>query len=306
MGSESYADCLRQGDRLGWEVSDVMGGRHFDAARPWLPTRLSAADRIGSLSPAEKVKLTHVEMGAYAHLFGCVEEFIAPTMAMLARDLELDRRAASAALGSFAAEEMKHLTLFREVRASVERTVGFPLTLLPGVQDVARSVMRRHTAAVLLLTAAMEWLTHLHHVCCLQADDALDPFTHHILRSHWLEEAEHARIDHLETLRAFRGLTAMEKDRAVDDFIALIGVMDGLLQTQAGLDVENLQRCLWRRLPADEQRDIRGAVLAAKRYAFIESGVTHPGFVDLLSMVTTPAQRRRLQAALVPVLTPPA
>jgi hypothetical protein len=82
--------------------------------------------------------------------------------------------------------------------------------------------------------------------------------------------------------------------------------MDGLLQTQAGLDVENLQRCLWRRLPPGEQQEIRSAVLAAKRYTFIESGVTHPGFVELLTMVTTSAQRRRLQAALAPVLAPAA
>ena len=45
-------------------------------------------------------------------------------------------------------------------------------------------------------------------------------------------------------------------------------------------------------------------MLAAKRYTFIESGVTHPNFLDLLGVVTSPAQQQRVQQALDAVLTP--
>ena len=57
-------------------------------------------------------------MGAYAHLFGYVEEFIAPTMVTLARDFAIDNRPAFDALTNFAAEEVKHMHLFRELRAA--------------------------------------------------------------------------------------------------------------------------------------------------------------------------------------------
>jgi P-aminobenzoate N-oxygenase AurF len=298
----SYADCLEHSYQVNWKISDLIGGRHFDATRRWLPLRLSGAARVSCLTPAEKVKLTQVEMGAYAHLFAFVEEFIAPKMVTLARDFAVDGRQAFDALTNFAAEEVKHMTLFREIRASVDGTVGFPLALLPGAPAVARMVLGKRTGAVLLLTAAIEWFTQLHYVSCFADDEALDPFTKDIFRAHWLEESQHARLDHLETLRAFAGLSGAETDRALDDLIELVGGLDGLLQTQASLDVENLQGCLWRRLAPAERAEIRAAVLAAKRYTFIESGVTHPNFLGLFRAVTTPAQQQRVQDALGLVL----
>ncbi len=306
MSAYSYAECLQNSYRVNWKIADVIGGRHFDGARPWLPAPLSGARRIGCLTPSEKVKLTHVEMGSYAHLFGFVEEFIAPKMVSLARDFELDRREAFDALTNFAAEEVKHMNLFREVRGCVDGALGFPLTLLPGAADIARAVLGKHTAAVLLLTAAIEWLTQRHYLSCFEGDESLDPFTKHIFKSHWLEESQHARLDHLETLRAFRGMGQAEKDQAVDDLVELVGAVDGLLQTQARMDVDNLQACLWRRLTMAERQEIEAAVLAAKRYTFIESGVTHPNFVELFGMVTTPAQQHKVQQALAALLAPAA
>jgi hypothetical protein len=66
-------------------------------------TQLSAADAITSLRPKGKTKLNHVEMGAYAHLFGYVEEFVAPKMVTLARDFEIGGREALDAVAKFAA-----------------------------------------------------------------------------------------------------------------------------------------------------------------------------------------------------------
>jgi hypothetical protein len=306
VSTYSYADCLQKSHRVNWRIGDVLGGRHFDATRRWLPARLSGADRIASLAPAEKLKLTQVEMGAYAHLFGYVEEFIAPTMVNLAQHVELTDREGFEALTNFAAEEVKHMMLFREVRDGVDATLGFSLALLPDARQVARAVVSKRRAAVLLLTSAIEWLTQLHYLTCFQDDATLDPLTQQIFRAHWLEESQHARLDHLETLRAFRELSEPEKDRAVDDLIELIGAVDGLLQTQARLDVQNLQSCLWRQLGEAERDQVYAGVLGAKRYTFIESGVTHPNFQELLGLVTTPAQRQRLQEALGTVLAPAA
>ncbi|HSF03335.1 MAG TPA: hypothetical protein VLA62_10000, partial [Solirubrobacterales bacterium] len=94
--------------------------------------------------------------------------------------------------------------------------------------------------------------------------------------------------------------------QAIDDLIVLVGAVDGLLQKQAELDVENLQRVLGRVLGQAEQREVLTAVLAAKRYTFIESGVTHPNFQELFALVTTSAQQRKVQQALGAVLAPAA
>ena len=298
----SYGECLKNSYRVNWKISDVLDGRHFDTTRRWLPSRLSGAANVACLTPDERLTLNHVEMGAYAHLFGYVEEFIAPRMVALALDFELGDREAFDALTNFAAEEVKHMTLFREVRAAIDDAIGTPLTLLPGARDVARVVLGKNTGAMLLLTAAIEWFTQLHYLSCFKDDASLDPFTKHIFKSHWLEESQHARMDHLETLRAFRGMTEQDKDQAIDDLIVLVGAVDGLLQTQAQLDVENLQRTLGRTLAEGEQREVLASVLAAKRYTFLESGVTHPNFQELFGLVTTPAQQHKVQEALGRVL----
>jgi hypothetical protein len=275
-------------------IGEVIGDRHFDLSRRWLPVRLSGADRVACLSPAEKVKLTHVELGAYAHLFACLEEFVAPAMSTLAR---------ADALASCAADELKHVNLFREIRARVDDALGLPLTLLPEPGKVASVVLSRHPAAVLLLTAAIEWLSQLHYLNCFVDDAALDPLTRHIFESHWREESQHARLEHAQTVLAFRKLTIVEQERAIDDFIDLITGVEGLLHIQARLDVENLQRCIWRRLPKTEQAEILTAVLAAKRDTFVESGLSHPNFQELLRMVATPAQQQKVRQALGAVLT---
>jgi hypothetical protein len=306
MTTYSYADCLEKSYRVNWRIDDVVGGRRFDPDRRWLPSRLSGAAAATCLDEREKVQLTHVEMGAYAHLFGYVEEFIAPLMVARARDFSLDHREAFDALTNFAAEEVKHMTLFREVRRRVDEALGFPLALLPGAPDVARAVLTKQPGAVLLLTAAIEWFTQAHYLTAFREDDALDPFTKHVFRCHWLEESQHARMDHLETLRAFGAMTDPEKDVAIDDLIELVGAVDGLLQQQAALDVENLQRHLGRSLSAADRHEVEDAVMAAKRYTFIESGVTHPNFQDLFGMVTTLAQQEKVEKALGALLAPAA
>ncbi len=203
MPTYTYEKCLENSYKVNWRIEDVVGGRAFDPARRWLPSRLSGADAISCLNDDEKRQLTHVEMGAYAHLFGFVEEFIAPTISGLAQDFAVDERAGFDALTNFAAEEVKHMNLFRQVRALVDETVGFPLELIGGERDVAHVVMSKNIGAVLLLTAVIEWFTQIHYTEGFADDEAIDPFTKVIFKAHWQEESQHAQMDHLEILRAF-------------------------------------------------------------------------------------------------------
>ncbi len=300
--SYTYAACLENAYKVNWRIEDVLGGKAFDLEKRWLPMSLSGASRIGCLSDEEKRKLTQVEMAAYAHLFGYVEEFIAPKISSLAQDHEVEGRDAFDALTNFAAEEVKHMTLFRQIRKRVDATLGFDTRLLGGQAETARFVLGKSTGAVLLLTAVIEWFTQRHFQEAFREDDALDGFTKDIFRAHWQEEAQHARMDHLETLRAFEGMAEAERERSIDELIELVGAVDGLLQKQAGYDVENLRRVLDRGLSPAEVREVHDGILAAKRWTFIESGTTHPNFVELFLEVTTPEQQARVGEALASVL----
>src|SRR5262245_29312995 len=141
MPTYSYANCLDNAYKVNWRIEDVLGNRRFDPSKRWLPGSLSGAPSVAFLDADEKRALTHIELAAYAHLFGYVEEFIAPKVSALARDFELDQRAGFDALTNFAAEEVKHMNLFRAVRDRVDEQLGFRLALLAGEAATARFVL---------------------------------------------------------------------------------------------------------------------------------------------------------------------
>ncbi len=298
MPEYTYAKSLENAYKVNWRIEDVLGDSQFDTSRPWLPAQLSGAAAISCLNDEEQMKLTHIEMGAYAHIFGFVEEFITPTMVNLAAAVELEEGDAFDALTNFAAEEVKHMALFRQVRDLVDEAVGFPLALLEDEKGVARFVLSKKVGAVLLLTEAIEWFTQLHYLSGFKDDDALDPLTRAIFKAHWQEEAQHAHLDHLEILREFGTMTDADRDEAIDDLIELVGAVDGLLQEQVKRDIENLRRYLDRTFTESESEEISSNLLRAKRYTFIESGVTHKNFLETFAEVTTPQQQEKVQTAL--------
>jgi len=302
MVTYTYGGCIEQSYRVNWKIKDVLGTLEFDLNRPWLPAALSGGSGIFCLNPEEKKKLTHVEMGAYSHLFAFVETFIAPLMADLALDSQGENGEAFEALTNFASEEVKHMHLFREVAKRVDAKVGFPLQLVTGQVEVAHVVLSRNKGAVLLLTSAIEWFTQHHYVSSMSHSDELDPLTREIFRCHWMEEAQHARLDHLETLRLFKDMTEAERQEAVEDLIWLVAAVDGLLEQQAVLDVANLSKYLDRVFTAEERNEVLAGILKAKRHCFIESGVTHPNFLELFLSVTTSAQQAKVQGAVALLL----
>jgi hypothetical protein len=298
MTTYSFAECLQNAQRVNWRIDEVLGDRRFDPNKRWLPRALSGADGITCLDVDERRQLTHIEMAAYAHLFGYVEEFIAPKVVQLAKDHQSTDRTAFHALTNFAAEEVKHMTMFRRLRDRIDQDLGFGLRRLGDAEAVAAHVLQKSSGAVLLLTACIEWFTQRHYLECFEDDGELDPLVKRIFKMHWAEEAQHAKLDHLETLRAFAGVTAAERDRAIDDLIGLVTAVDGLLQTQTGHDVDNLQQYLGREFSAVARAEVAANVLRAKRYTFLETGVTHPRFQELFLSVSTPAQQQRVGGAL--------
>jgi hypothetical protein len=302
MSTYSHAECLRTAYQVNWRIEEVLGNKQFDCSLRWLPTSLSGASKVTCLNEDERRKLTQIEMAAYAHLFAYVEEFIAPTMVGLAQDYEIEQRVAFDALTNFAAEEVKHMNFFRAIRDRVSETLGFEPELLGGQDQTARYVMSKSTGAVLLLTAAIEWFTQRHFQEAMRDDTQLDSFTKDIFRAHWQEECQHAKMDHIETLRAFEQMDAAECDRSIDELIELVGAVDGLLQTQARYDVDNLEQHIGRRLSEMHRSEIEREVLSAKRWTFIESGTSHPRFLELFAEVSTPEQQARVGAALETVL----
>ena len=120
----------------------------------------------------------------------------------------------------------------------------------------------------------------------------------HVFLYHWREESQHAILDELAWVRHDAGTTAEERDRAVDEFIELIGAVEGVLQVQAKADACYFAMACGRAIDEAEAQAIEAAFLKAYRWQYIHSGAQHPQFGKVLSSLITESQGQQIQAAL--------
>jgi hypothetical protein len=151
---------------------------------------------------------------------------------------------------------------------------------------------------VLALTLDIELFTLLHYRQSIDPDTELSELFKDVFLYHWKEESQHAILDELEWVRHDGGLTADERDRAVDDFIELVAAVDGVLQGQAKADAGYFAAKCGRAVEAAEGRAIEAAFLKAYRWQYIHSGAQHPPFGKALFGLITEDQGQRIQAAL--------
>jgi hypothetical protein len=123
-----------------------------------------------------------------------------------------------------------------------------------------------------------------------------------VFRFHWLEECQHAVMDEIEWGREDRSLTAAERDIAVDDYIALLRLIDDVVRTQSSADAGYFMRVCERSFSPAEQQQIRETMLRAYRWQYIVSGSQHPHFIKMMSGMTTRLQMQRINAALAPMV----
>jgi hypothetical protein len=109
-------------------------------------------------------------------------------------------------------------------------------------------------------------------------------------------------LDELEWTAEHARLTEAERDRAVDDLIALIGATDALLQAQATADLDYFLMNSGRAFVASEMETVKRALLRAYRWQYIVSGVEHVHFARLLTSMTTGEQLERIQYSLTPIV----
>ena len=119
---------------------------------------------------------------------------------------------------------------------------------------------------------------------------------------HWKEESQHARIDELEWVRENAGLSAEGRNQAVDDMIALVGAVDGIVCAQAAADVGYFLNVKGAALSEQKVKLLQDQVLRAYRWQYILSGVEERRFQRVLRAMITGEQMGRIEAALAPLI----
>ena len=300
---QRYAKCIEASKRIRWDIDrDVIRGRAFDLRHKFLPDGLSCINELDFLTPQQKRFLSQVQGRTYANMFGLVERFIGAKILEISRDHWLGDQVALEALVRFTDEELKHQELFRRIEqlAAERMPPGYRFDVAPN--DVASFVLGKSTWAVLALTCHIELFTQTHYRASIADDDGLSGLYKDVFLFHWKEESQHAIVDELEWVREDGKLASdIVRDAAVDDLIALVGGVDGILQAQANSDAAYFLGVTSMAADATRAMQVNNTVLKAYRWQYIVSGVMEPRFQKILNSLVSAAQMQRIQAALGPL-----
>jgi hypothetical protein len=279
----TYEATLEAAERVAWRIDDVIGGtRRLDFQNAFLPESLARTAELAFLTDRQRRALNHIRAHFYLHFLGLAEEFILPFMLDQARPMLHDGGVRMRALLQLALEEAKHIDLFRRVRSEFERGFGTRCAVVGPAREVARTILSHHPLSVLLVILHLEWMTQRHYLDCVREGDGLDPQFKNLLKHHWLEEAQHAKVDTLLVEQIAAASRPDELAQMLDGYLRIIGLIDGLLARQVAHDLDSFVTATGRALAHDERLEFVRTQLRALRWTFLGSGMTHPDFLATL------------------------
>jgi hypothetical protein len=156
---------------------------------------------------------------------------------------------------------------------------------------------------VLGLTCHIELFTQAHYRQSIEPDGELSELWKDVFLFHWKEESQHAILDELEWQRENAKLTPEQRDQGVNDLIALVAAVDGILQMQAAADTDYFLRVCGRTFGKAEVKKLGDTMLKAYRWQYIVSGVQDERFQKILGGMITGDQMKRIGAALAPIMS---
>jgi len=263
----TYAATLKDSLRIDWRIEDVIGeGKSLDFTKPFLPDSLARTNELDFLSDKERLILNQIRGATYLHLFGLVEEFILPFAVDRAKDDFHGDKTRTRAILTFAEEEAKHQELFERFSLEFRKAWATRLDLIGPAADIATAVLGHSQLAVAILILHLEWLTQRHYLESVKTDEQLDPLFVSLLKHHWLEESQHAKIDTIIAAELASKATPDEIEAAIDEFLGIGGLLDGGLQQQAKFDSVAFEDAANRKLTDDERSRLETQQLDALIY----------------------------------------
>ncbi|HXE46936.1 MAG TPA: hypothetical protein VN663_01110 [Ramlibacter sp.] len=300
--TDRYARVIETSKRVRWDIErDVIRGRRFDYTKTFMPSGLSLVNELAFMTAADKRLLSQVQGRTYAYIFGLVERFISAKVLDISREHWLGDQVALEALVRMSDEEIKHQEMFRRLETQMRQDMpaGYVQTANPN--DVARAVLGKSTWAVLALTLDIELFVQAHYRASIEPQDGLSELWKDVFLFHWKEESQHAILDEMEFASEDAKLDGAQRSAAVDDLIALVGAVDGILQAQAEADAGYFVMASATPFTDDQREQIHQKVLKAYRWQYIVSGVMEPRFQNVLFGAIEQWDAVRIKNALAPL-----
>jgi len=294
----TYQSALATAEGIRWRVEDIIGeDKRLDFTKPFLPESLARVEPLSFLTSKEKRTLNQIRGNAYLSIFSLVEEFILPFVLDHARPRLQPDDYRTRALLQFAGEEAKHIQLFKRFREEFERGFGTACAVIGPPEEIARAVLAHDPLAVAITILHIEWMTQRHYIDSVRDDGQLDPQFKSLLKHHWMEEAQHAKLDTLMVEALAQGRGASEIEAAVEEYLEIGGLIDTGLQQQVEFDLDALTRAIGRELNEEEKGQFRRTQLQANRWTYLGSAMTHERVLATLGSLSRTARERVEEAA---------
>jgi hypothetical protein len=289
----NYQETLAASAKANWRIEDIIGGdKRLDFTKPFMPESLARVEVLDFLSQEEKILLNQIRGYGYLYTFGVVEEFILPFVLDHARPHLNEDDYRTRALLQFASEEAKHIHLFKKFAEEFKagfvtycETIGPP-------EEIGKAVLSHSPLGVALVILGIEWMTQKHYLESVRDDEDLDPQFKSLLRHHWMEEAQHTKLDTLMVQAMTDALNATEIEKGFSDYASIGGLIDGGIEQQVEFDMQALQRATGRNFSEREQKQFCLIQRQAQRWTYLGSGMTHPQFLKTAGEISAEARTR--------------
>jgi len=294
----NYEATLASSLRAQWQLDDVLrADQDLDFSRNFMPESLARTGAIKSLNAFEQRTLNQISAHQYLCIFGVVEEFILPFLLDHARPHLMNDDWRVRALLNFAGEEAKHIHLFKRYHAAFVR--GFPVEceMIGPSEAIGAEILRHDPLAVALVILMIEWMTQQHYLGSIKDDGDLDPLFKSLMKHHWMEESQHAKLDTLIVDALADGRTEEEIQSAIDEFFEIGEFLDNGLKVQASYNLDALEKVLGRNL--EDRVEIEAQQHQAARWTYVGSGMVHERFKATLKNISSRAAERIAEAAPV-------
>lgn len=282
-----YASILAASQKVCWRPEDLIGGeKRLDFSRPFLPESLARTEALDFLSPRERLLVNQIRGHGYLYMFIVGEEFILPYVLDHARPTLTSDDLRTRALLGFASEEAKHIDLFHRFRSEFERGFGATCDVVGPPERIGATILGHGAMPVALAVLGLEWMTQSHYLESVRRDESLDPCFASLLRHHWMEEAQHAKLDALIALELADTMSPEEIEAGVDGYFAIGGFLDSELCAQVELDLATFERVAGRTLPPAERERFLEVQRQAQRWTFLGSALSNARFLDVLGRIS--------------------
>ena len=283
----NYQETLAASAKANWRIEDIIGGdKRLDFTKPFMPESLARVESLDFLSKEEKILLNQIRGYGYLYTFGVVEEFILPFVLDHARPHLNEDDYRTRALLQFASEEAKHIHLFKKFAEEFKAGFVTNCETIGPPEEIGKAVLAHSPLGVALAILGIEWMTQQHYLESVRDDEALDAQFKSLLRHHWMEEAQHTKLDTLmlEVLADNRSATEIEK--GISDYAAIGALIDGGIQQQVEFDMQALQRAAGRNFSEPEKEQFRAIQRQALRWTYLGSAMTHPQFLRTVGEIS--------------------